>query len=139
MNEYKLKIKYRVWDVDATPPMQIKEGVFTCTVENRLIQFPPEVLRIIHKRSGSLGATSMEWIGPRPNVYACGALNEEQAALFSKQANDLGDIGMSLLDQPEPMPVPGMEALFAPAEGPVKVIGAVVDGKEQFENEIPPA
>lgn len=125
MTEYTLRLTWRVYapNAEGQHAVQEREGTFPCTVENGQLLIPADAQRIIHKRGGSLGTTSMGWVGEQPKVFKCGALTEDQAAELSKKANDLAEIAMNLLDQTEPLPQEGIDALIGPREGPVKIIG----------------
>jgi hypothetical protein len=134
MNEYTLKLCWRTYgrDDDNNYGVQQNEGTFVCTVVDGRLQLPAVAQRIIGKRAGSLGVTSMEWVGERPTAYKCGALTEEEAALLSEKANAEADLAMRLLDETEPERQPSLGELVAPAEGPVKIIG-----EADYENDVP--
>ena len=134
MTEYKLKIVWRVYEPDEDKNYAVceKEDTFTCTVESGQLLIPVNAQRVICKRAGSLGVVSMGWVGEKPDVFACGALTEEQAAMLSEQANVQADLAMKLLAETEPEKKPSIRDLIGPREGEVKVIG-----EADYETDVP--
>jgi len=133
VNEYKLKIEWRVYerDEDGQHVVQSLEKTFACTVVGGQLQIPADALRIIHKRAGSLGTKSVEWVGEKPPVFKCGALSEEEAALLSQKANAEADLAMRLLEETEPEAAPTIKDLIG-GNGAVRVIG-----EADYENDVP--
>ncbi len=125
VNEYKLKINYRVWAPKGSEkPVQPQEAVFTCCVEDGQLVIPPDALRIIYKKADKvLGVDSLEWVGAQPTVFKCGALDDEQAAMLSAKFNAEGDLAMKLMMASEPEARPTIAEICAPTEGPIKILG----------------
>jgi hypothetical protein len=138
MTNYTLRIDTRTRAAPGKPG-SLAQVTFTVPAVDGQLQFPPNALRIIFGRHPDYQkASKFEWAGEKPDVFACGALTEEEARILSKQAEDQADLAMKILEeQVEPEPKPTLKDIVAMhmPSGPVKVIGQVVDGEERFEEE----
>jgi hypothetical protein len=134
---YTLRIETRSRPKKLGDPANPAQVTYTVPVEDGQLQFPPNALRIIFgKHPDYTKASSFEWVGERPDVFACGALSEEEAKILSQQAEDQADLAMKILEeQVEPEKTPSLQDYLETLKpnGPVKVIGQVVDGEECFE------
>lgn len=138
MKTYTLRVRYkRPSETEKFASVEESQD-FECHIEDGRVVFPPDALRIIMGKHPTLRRIpgGAEWIGDRPDVYACGALSDDEAQEISKKDNEVADLAMQIMnDAVEPETQPSVEdilRLYGPPAKP-KVIGQVVDGEERFE------
>lgn len=137
MKTYTLRVRYKKPSETEKFASVEESQDFECHIEDGRIVFPPDALRIImgkHPTFRKIPGGS-DWIGERPDVYACGAMTEEEAEAISKQDNAVADLAMQIMAGSEPERLPTIEETLRlygpPAE--VKVIGKVVGDEERFD------
>lgn len=137
MKTYTLRVRYKKPSETEKFASVEDNQEFECHIEDGRIVFPPDALRIIMGKHPTFRRIpgGAEWVGEQPDVYACGAMTDEEAEAISKQDNEVANLAMQIMAGSEPERLPSLEETLRlygpPAE--VKVIGQVVDGEERFE------